>query len=75
MENNVTLNLDLFKTILSQEARKTVGKCMKRFELSDDKEQIKNQIKELLYEEFRDLESFFINGKLILDFQPKKSKE
>lgn len=53
--NKVLIDLDLLKYILDQEARKIVGKCMKRFELSTNKDEIKLQVKELLYEHSRDL--------------------
>jgi len=72
MENKILLDLDALKVILNQESKKIVGKIMKRFELSDDKEQIKKEVKELLYESFRDLNDFFINGKIVFDVQSKE---
>ena len=71
MDNKILLDLDALKVILNQESKKIVGKIMKRFELSDDKEQIKKEVKELLYESFRDLNDFFINGKIVFDVQSK----
>ena len=41
--------------ICSKWASALSGKMMKRFELTDDKELIKKEIKELLYENVRDL--------------------
>lgn len=38
-------------------AQSLVGKCMKRFELSEDKEEIKKAVKELIYESARDLKA------------------
>lgn len=78
MENKIILDLNLLKFILDQESKKLVGKVMKRFELSDDKEQIKKEVKELLYESFRDLNDFFVNGKILFKIKNKdelKSKE
>ena len=72
MDNKILLDLDALKVILNQESKKIVGKIMKRFELSDDKEQIKKEVKELLYESFRDLNDFFINGKIVFDVQSKE---
>ena len=72
MKNKILLDLDALKVILNQESKKIVGKIMKRFELSDDKEQIKKEVKELLYESFRDLNDFFINGKIVFDVQSKE---
>ena len=61
MEKNILLDEQLLKFLLTQASQKAVGKCMKRFELSDNKEEIKKQIKELLYECFRDLSDSIIN--------------
>jgi hypothetical protein len=61
MEKNILLDEQLLKFLLTQASQKAVGKCMKRFELSENKEEIKKQIKELLYESFRDLSDSIIN--------------
>lgn len=53
--NKVIIDLDLLKSILESESRKCVGKVCKRFELSDDKDTIKKEVKEVLYEQGRDL--------------------
>jgi hypothetical protein len=75
----VILNLELFKLVLNQEAKKLVGKTMKRFEISDNKEIIKREVKELIYESFRDIIDTISNGSLIFDFnnskETQKSKE
>lgn len=77
MENKLTLDLNLLKYLLSQEAQRLVGKCMKRFELSDNKEEIKKQIKEIIYESLRDFYESLKTGKLILinATEQKKGKE
>ncbi len=66
MENQINLDFNLFKVILESEAKKLVGKVCKRFELTDDKELIKKECKELIYESFRDINDFltriFTNG-------------
>jgi len=72
MENKVNLDLNLFKVILDSEAKKLVGKLCKRFELTEDKETIKRECKELIYESFRDINDLLINGKIIFEFKPKK---
>ena len=61
MNKNILLDEQLLKYLLTQASQKAVGKCMKRFELSDDKDEIKKQVKELLYESFRDLTDSIIN--------------
>ena len=64
MNNNILLNEELLHYILDQEARSIVGKVCKRFELSDNKDEIKIQVKELLYESIRDIKKLLIiNGK------------
>jgi len=72
MENKILIDLDLLKILLDQHAKRLVGKVMKRFEISEDKEEIKKQVKEIIYEEMRDLVLFFTNGKLLLDFNRKE---
>jgi len=67
MSNIISLDLDLLKTLLDQEARKTVGKVMKRFEISDDKEIIKKATKEILYESYRDFYEMLKIGKIIFE--------
>lgn len=61
MDKSIIINEQLLKFLLIQSSQKIVGKCMKRFELSTDKEEIKKQIKELLYESYRDLSDSIIN--------------
>jgi len=75
MDNKIIIDLDLLKTILDQESKKLVGKVMKRFEISENKEEIKKAVKELLYEQMRDLNDFFIKGKLLIDFTKSKEGE
>ena len=74
MDNKITIDLDLLKILLDQHAKRLVGKVMKRFELSENKEEIKKQTKEIIYEEMRDMNEFFCKGKLLLDFQNRKGE-
>jgi hypothetical protein len=74
MENKISLDLNLFKVILDSEAKKLVGKFCKRFEITDDKETIKKECKELIYESFRDINDLLINGRIIFEFN-ERSKE
>jgi len=61
---NIIIDEQLLNIIFQQESSKLVGKCLKRFELSDNKEEIKKQIRELLYEGLRDIKDIIIiNGK------------
>ena len=61
MEKYLNIEEDLLKHIFHTEAQKIVGKCLKRFELTDDKELIKKEIKELLYEAMRDVRDTLVN--------------
>lgn len=45
--------------VLSFESSKLVGKIMKRFEILNNPELLKKEIKELIYEEFRELRDIF----------------
>ena len=77
---NINIDENLLKNIFNSEVNKTVGKCMKRFELSENKEEIKRQTKEILYESYRDLRDLIIhcsNAKesIHLTLQNKKREE
>jgi hypothetical protein len=72
VEDKIILDLNLFKVILDQEIKKLTGKTMKRFELSNDKEEIKKQVKEIQYEWARDLLDSLKTGKVIFEFNQKK---
>jgi hypothetical protein len=45
--------------ILSLYSSKIVGKLMKRFEIIQDRETLKSECRELIYENFRDLKEVF----------------
>ena len=73
MEIKIITSESLLNYIFQQESQKLVGKCMKRFELSDDKEEIKKQVKEILYEGLRDIKDIIIlNGKESIKLQKKE---
>ncbi len=71
MENKIVLDLNLFKIILDSEVRKLTGKTMKRFEISEDKELIKQEVKNIQYEWARDFYDMLLNGKVIFEFNQK----
>lgn len=76
---DLIIPINAFEDLLKFHSNKTVGKIMKRIEICDDKEAMKSQIKELLYEQYRDLGDllFALNyGRSITTFEIKsKSKE
>jgi len=66
----------LFDVVIDDEIKKLVGTVMKRFEISEDKEVIKSQTKELIYEWGRNLKGIIKTGKVIFDITNQlKSKE
>lgn len=48
--------------LVGLQSKKTVGKIMKRFEIIEDKSVLKNEIKELVYESYRDLRDLLLAG-------------
>lgn len=54
MEEAITITKRQLKEVFDIEARKIVGKCCKRIELFEGNELLKKDIKELLYESFRE---------------------
>lgn len=75
MGNKIILDLDLFKFIVDKEMKKLTGKTMKRFELSNDVQEIKKQVKEIQYEWGRDFYNILETGKIIIDFTKSKEGE
>jgi len=55
MNIKIILTEKLLNTIFDNEAKKLVGKVCKRFEISNNQEEIKKQVKELIYESLRDI--------------------
>lgn len=51
----VIIDLGLLKHILEEESKKLTGQSMKRFEISNNLNEVKNNIKELQYEWCRNL--------------------
>ena len=57
MEHKLEIGEAYLDEALNTASKTLVGKIMKRFETLDDKEAIKGQTKELVYELFRDLKA------------------
>jgi len=74
MDSKINLDLNLYKIILDNEAKKLTGKTMKRFELSKDLDAIKKEIKELQYEAFRDIYDSLVNGKVLFQIDSTKKE-
>ncbi len=60
-DNQIILTESYLRETVDHQSSSLVGKIMKRFELSEDKEQIKVQVKELVYEQFRHLKDLLIS--------------
>lgn len=73
MEDNIFKSLSDY--LLEQETRKLVGKVCKRFEISDDKEQIKRDVKEIIYEWVRDFRDSLNAGKFVLKISTENQKK
>jgi cell division protein FtsB len=67
---------EILKHIVDTESKKTVGIAMKRFELAlKDKDSLstqevndlKSQVKEVIYEAYRNLRDFIQTGKIIFE--------
>ena len=59
MELNMTL--DSLERTLELASVRAVGKIMKRFEIIDNKDVLKETVKELLYESFRDTRDLLVS--------------
>ena len=55
MDTRLKLTEDTLNLIIDQEARKMVGIALKRFELIEDKETLKKELKEIIYESYRNV--------------------
>ena len=80
LPKSLTFPLEAFEEVLKLQSTKTVGKVLKRIEITDSKDVMKSQIRELIYESFRDLGDllFSLNFGLQItnfEFKNKESKE
>ena len=57
MEEKLEISEAYLDQVLQKSASSLVGEVMKRFEILEDKEAIKADSKELIYEKFRELKS------------------
>jgi len=73
MDTKLKLSEEVLNTVIDQEARKAVGIIMKRYEFIQDKEVLKKEIKEIIYESFRNVRDMLrINGKEAIRLEIKK---
>lgn len=55
------LSEEQLNDIILSESKKTVGMIMKRYEIIDDKNVLKLETKELIYEAYRNIRSIFLH--------------
>jgi len=69
------VNETYLKELIDYVSSSLVGKALKRFEILDDKEAIKKETKELIYEEFRHFRDLIIAHNKGLDISIFKLKK
>ena len=60
MEEELKLSRRYLDELIDFESKKTVGKLLKRCETLSDRDVLKGQLKELVYEQFRDLKDLIL---------------
>jgi len=55
IDTRLKISEETLNGLMEQEARKMVGIALKRFELIEDKEILKKELKEIIYESFRNV--------------------
>uniref|UniRef100_A0A6M3K5Y9 Uncharacterized protein n=1 Tax=viral metagenome TaxID=1070528 RepID=A0A6M3K5Y9_9ZZZZ len=60
LPSKLSIPIEALDDLIKFVSNKTVGKCLKRIEICDDKNVLKIQIKELLYEEFRSFSDLLV---------------
>lgn len=69
-----TISKEHLDDVMKESSKALVGKVMKRFEILDDKEAIKKDVKELIYENHRDLKKIIKAFSLGIKFITPKPK-
>ena len=76
MDNPIQLNESFIRQVFKHESNRIVGTCLKRFEIHTNPEEQKKAIKEVLYENLRNLMDIIIlNGRESMVIEIQKSKE
>lgn len=69
-----TLTKEYLDEVMDAGARALVGRVMKRFEIIRDKEEIKKAVKELIYENHREVRELIKAFSLGVKFEAPKAK-
>ena len=81
MSKVLKISKDYLEELISFESSKIVGKIMKRFEIIADTKILKKDVKELIYESFRDFKGLLVAHNKGIDItvfefkKPKKEKK
>ena len=78
IQSEKELLLTYLDTVFTKEFTKLVGKLLKRVEILEDKEYLKREIKELIYESSREMRDIFLaysSGLEVSYFNFKKSED
>lgn len=78
MDKNIIIPEKELEELVNFHASKLVGKVCKRFEISTDQLTIKKEVKELVYESFRDLKDVllvFERAREVFIFDLKKKEQ
>jgi predicted house-cleaning noncanonical NTP pyrophosphatase (MazG superfamily) len=76
MDNRLKITEESLNQIIDQEARKTVGHILNQYDLIEDKNLLKKEIKEILYQSYRNLRDMVrVVGKESINLTITKSKE
>jgi len=59
---DLQVRLEYLQELIDDESKSLVGKICKRFEIIPDRELLKKDIKELIYEEFRNFKGLLMAG-------------
>lgn len=63
MENNIKITEELLNQIIDRESKKYVGIILRRYEIIADRETLKKETKELIYEAYRNIRDILLTCK------------
>jgi hypothetical protein len=75
LPEKLTIPTQSLEELIKFVSARTVGKVLKRIEITEDRNVLKSQIKELLYEEYRGLTDLILALNYGLEFSEFKFKE
>jgi len=64
-KNSVLLSKDSVSKIFDSRSAKMVGYLMKRFETIESRDDLKREVKELIYEQLREIKDLLLEGQTV----------